>query len=350
MYACARMFPQKRNCVYADNLQMNLHQWVNNPKSLFYAQPMVRYVHRLMKKTHNLMLHKVRALGVEVVQASFHQVVLNTKKTQWEQAQSLIEFVQSELAKTPWGQLLTLRAENYWARLLWVDRYNFAGLEEGSEENDRVLGKALTDPDLLRMGLVLRSEWEFGEHLPKKHKQVLHELIADFVCMPYKFRLAEMDAEMEDAQGASQSTPGLTQKRRTIAEVDKTEVLYSKELFQSPDKCEPRLGKDKESSPHFSRKLYEVISKESSSVGKYPRLPGSHQEFGVPQLELLKQACHVFALDNDVKNEVANMKRALLRVLKVVCVCVCVCVCVRVCVCPSRVFKIASPPVLSALV
>ena len=44
---------------------------------------------------------------------------------------------------------------------------------------------------------------------------------------------------------------------------------------------------------------------------------GSHQEFGAPQLELLKQACHVFALDRDVKNEVANMKRALLRVLKV---------------------------------
>ena len=54
-----------------------------------------------------------------------------------------------------------------------MDRYNFAGLEDGSDENDGILGNHLTDQDLLRQGLVLRSEWEFGEHLPKKHRQVL---------------------------------------------------------------------------------------------------------------------------------------------------------------------------------
>jgi hypothetical protein len=61
--------------------------------------------------------------------------------------------------------------------------------------------------------------------------QVLNELISEFVCMPYKFRLAELDSELDDHEGASQSTPGLTQKRRAIGEVDKTEVLYSKEVY-----------------------------------------------------------------------------------------------------------------------
>ena len=143
---------------------------MNNPKSLFFAQPMVRYVHRLMKKTHNLLLQKLRALGAEVVHASFQMI--NTKKNQWEQAQSLIEFVTFELKQAHWGQLLGLEASHYWARLLWMDRYNFLGLEDGSEENDGLLGNQLTDPDLARQGLVLRSEWEFGEHLPKKHRQV----------------------------------------------------------------------------------------------------------------------------------------------------------------------------------
>jgi len=172
----AREGTQKRGCVYADNLQMNLYHWVNNPKSLFFAQPMVRYVHRLMKKTHNLMLHKMRALGAEIVQASFHQVVLNTKKTQWEQALSLIEFITSELGQTPWGQLLTLQPTNYWARLLWVDRYNYAGLEEDADANDSILGNSLTNDELGRIGLVLRSEWECAEHLPKKHKQVQYRM------------------------------------------------------------------------------------------------------------------------------------------------------------------------------
>jgi len=306
---------QKRRCVYADTLQMNAYHWVNNPKSLFFAQPMVRYVHRLMKKTHNLLLHKLRALGAEVVHASFHQIVINTKKNQWEQAQSLIEFVTSELKQAPWGQLLGLEASHYWARLLWMDRYNFSGLEDGSEENDGLLGNQLTDPDLARQGLVLRSEWEFGEHLPKKHRQVLQELVADVMCMPYKFRLAELDAEMGDQEGASQSTPGLTQRRRAVGEVDKSEVLYSRELFESPEAGVQRVGK--EGSPHFSRKLYDLISKESSSIGAYPLRPGTHHVMGPPQLELVKQACQIFALDDDVKNEVANMKRALLRVLKV---------------------------------
>ena len=101
-----------------------------------------------------------------------HQVVINTKKAEWEQAHSLIEFIAAEIAQTQWGQLLRLDASNYWARLLWVDRYNHAGLEDGSEESEGFLGNHLTDPDLVRQGLVLRSEWEFGEHLPKKHKQV----------------------------------------------------------------------------------------------------------------------------------------------------------------------------------
>ena len=163
---------QKRHCVFADKLQLNLHQWITNPKSLFYAQPLVRYVHRLMKKTHNLLLHKLRALGAEIVQANFHQVVINTKKTQWDQAQSLIEFVASDLKQTAWGPLLRLDPANYWARLLWMDRYNYAGLEDGCEDHEGILGNKLTDPEILRQGLVLRSDWEFAEHLPKKHRQV----------------------------------------------------------------------------------------------------------------------------------------------------------------------------------
>jgi len=49
----------------------------------------------------------------------------------------------------------------------------------------------------------------------------------------------------------------------------------------------------------------------------YTAHAGTHHVMGPPQLELVKQACQIFALDDDVKNEVANMKRALLRVLKV---------------------------------
>jgi len=102
---------------------------------------------------------------------------------------------------------------------------------------------------------------------------VLQELVADVMCMPYKFRLAELDAEIGDQEGASQSTPGLTQRRRAVGEVDKSEVLYSRELFESPEAGVQRVGK--EGSPHFSRKLYDLISKESSSIGAYPLRPGA---------------------------------------------------------------------------
>ena len=309
---------QKRRCPYADSLQMNLFHWVKNPRSLFFSQHMVRFVHKLMRKTHNVLLHKLRALGAEVVHASFHELVLNTKKAQWEQAQSLIEFVTSELKLTPWGPLLSLEPSRYWARLVWMDHFNFAGLEDGSDEHNEgaLLGNQLTDPELRRQGLVLQSEWEMGEHLPKKHRQVLHELVADLMCLPFKFRLSELDAcaQERDQDGAT-STPGLTQKRRAVGEVDKLEVLYSKELFESPEAGAARVSP--ESSPHFSRRLYDFISKESSSLGAFPSRPGTHRDMRAPQLELLKQACEIFALDDQVKAEVGNMKRALLRVLKV---------------------------------
>ena len=147
--------------------------------------------------------------------------------------------------------------------------------------------------------------------------QLLHELVAEWLCMPYKFRLKEMDAEMEQHETATQSTPGFTQVRRAVGEVDRTEVLYRKELFESPAVADKRVTK--EGSPHFSKRLYDVISKEAYSVGTFPLRPGSHHSLAAPQLELLKQACHIFALDDDVVSEVANMKRALLRFLKVSC-------------------------------
>ena len=130
---------------------------------------------------------------------------------------------------------------------------------------------------------------------------------------------------------------GFTQKRRVIGEVDKTEVLYSRELFQSQDDAPlaNRQSNTSDGSPHFSRRLYEFVSKESSSYGAFPLRPGTHQMLAAPQLELVKQACHIFALDGDVKDEVANMKRALLRILKVRVLYHC---CMRIaCVCP-RVF------------
>ena len=81
-------------------------------------------------------------------------------------------FVASDLKQTAWGPLLRLDPANYWARLLWMDRYNYAGLEDGCEDHEGILGNKLTDPEILRQGLVLRSDWEFAEHLPKKHRQV----------------------------------------------------------------------------------------------------------------------------------------------------------------------------------
>jgi hypothetical protein len=146
---------------------------------------------------------------------------------------------------------------------------------------------------------------------------MLHGLVADLLSLPYKFRLAELESEMGQHDGVSQSTPGLTQKRRAVGEVDKMEVLYSKELFETPEDATKRVTE--ESSPHFSRRLYEIISKESNSFGAFHLRPGTYQQVEklLPQLELVKQACHIFALDEDVKNEVATMKRSLLKLLKV---------------------------------
>ena len=45
-----------------------------------------------------------------------------------------------------------------------------------------------------------------------------------------------------------------------------------------------------ESSPHFSRRLYDFISKESSSLGAFPLRPGTHRDLRAPQLELLSPA------------------------------------------------------------
>ncbi|KAJ1486874.1 hypothetical protein T484DRAFT_1788264 [Baffinella frigidus] len=239
---------------------MNLYEWLNTPDSLFFSPGIARYLHRLQRKLYGLLISKLRSLGAEIVQASFTQVILNTKKTQGGQAVAYCEFLQhiqlipkqfwarlESLLDTPCFKHIQLIPKQLWARLVFMDRYNFAGLEEmelGSDEleEERNIQKAIRPAhdllddglsweeerniqkairpvhDLLDDGLVLRQQWDIAEHLPRRFRRLVNDLIADFVCLPMQYRKELMPTGATPGKGGGvQPSPGLTQKRKTLA-------------------------------------------------------------------------------------------------------------------------------------
>ena len=307
----------------ADQLQMNLYHWLNNVDSLFFAPGIARYVHRLTRKLYGLLIAKLRSLGAEIIHASFQQVMLNTKKTQGGQAWGYCDFLQESLGDVPSFKHIVLSPRHVWARLVYMDRYNYAGLEElplGSREleDERNIQRALRPAhDMLDDGLVLRSQWDIAEHLPRRFRKLAYDLIADFVCLPMKFR-------REGAQGATPArgdaagltSPGLTQKRKALASAVQGEIQFTKELFTAGGGREEG-GAGSDVAPHFSKRLFEEIRKDSGQVLEFPSRPGSHLDMRDPHLEVLKQVCFVFGLDPELKAEVDVMKRGLLRLLQV---------------------------------
>ena len=170
---------------FADSLQMNLYRWINNRRSLFFTPAMQRHVHKIVCKTFGVLVGKLRQLGTEVIQAGIHTLVLNTRKISVEQARGHCDYLMRALREVPCMKYLELDPLHYWQRLVYMDRYNFAGLEIVSQGGDPGSSqKGASQPS----GMEVKMQWDIAEHLPRKWKQLFCELITEFLWKPITFR------------------------------------------------------------------------------------------------------------------------------------------------------------------
>ena len=327
-----------RQNAHADKLQMNMWRWINNTRSLFYSPALQRHVTRLVRKAFGLLVSKLRGLGAEVLHASFYQLVISTKKPSIGQAEGYVEYMINEIQQVPAFELLQLVPTATWARLVFQDRFNYAGLlhaPRGSPEEEAALVDPKADRDLLERGLVVVQEWDIAQHLPSKYRRRLLDMVADFLCRPMKYRFGLEGAGGDDGAGAGSpgrgameqlGSPGFTQTRRKVEEVMALEGDFIKGMFRSltakdtmatEATAASNVNASVAGAPEFSKRLFDEISRDVGAPPQFPLRPGSYLEMTNAKLEFLKQVCFIFGLDAEIKSDVDVMKRSLLKLLMI---------------------------------
>jgi DNA polymerase epsilon subunit 1 len=191
----------KNSNPFADSLQMNLYRWINNRNSLFFTPAMQRHVHKIVCKTFGILVGKLRQLGTDVFQAGLHTLVLSTRKLSLDQARGHCDYLIRAIREVPCMKYLELDPVHFWQRLVFMDKYNFAGLQLMQQRGDT--SSSQRDQGILSGGdsvvpspfdgIQVRMQWDIAEHLPRKWKLLFFELVSEFLCKPMAFRTKQLE-------------------------------------------------------------------------------------------------------------------------------------------------------------
>jgi DNA polymerase epsilon subunit 1 len=214
----------KNSNPFADSLQMNLYRWINNRNSLFFTPAMQRHVHKIVCKTFGILVGKLRQLGTDVFQAGLHTLVLSTRKLSLDQARGHCDYLIRAIREVPCMKYLELDPVHFWQRLVFMDRYNFAGLRVLQQRGDTSSSQRdqgiLSGGDSIMPspfdGIEVQMQWDIAEHLPRKWKLLFFELVSEFLCKPMAFRTKQLEqgtSEVPEADDDDANTGVLSQVR-----------------------------------------------------------------------------------------------------------------------------------------
>ncbi|KAJ8600064.1 hypothetical protein CTAYLR_001865 [Chrysophaeum taylorii] len=117
-----------RKSPHADALLVGLYRWLCARASLLHFPALRRVVLDLMRRVNKNLVAQLEKLGVRVVHASFHKLVLATPKHTVREAERHLDFVAKTLADVPAFRFLALAPKTFYSSLLFLDRRNFAGI------------------------------------------------------------------------------------------------------------------------------------------------------------------------------------------------------------------------------
>ena len=84
------------------------------------------------------LLAELRALGAVVVRADFNKLTIATDKAGLAEAEAYVDFVLASLKRRQLFHWVQLTPEKYWSSLVYVDPFNFGGIEHRQEWEDEL--------------------------------------------------------------------------------------------------------------------------------------------------------------------------------------------------------------------
>ncbi|PRW20477.1 DNA polymerase epsilon catalytic subunit A [Chlorella sorokiniana] len=313
----------KRSNICADALLRNLYRWVCSPAARLYDPALKQLVQGLMQKLLLQLIAELQRLGATVVHADGSSLILCTGKRNLTAAVGYADYILDTLSKRELFQWLSLTPHKFWHTLLWKDRFNYLGilaevptaLQEAmvatpgrltTAEGGAVMSSHAGELALTQ-ALLDRPAFDYcfcmKDYLPPVLHATFLAAVTEFVWLPWK-------AAQEAGLALDGATQGGSQAVRDAAESAEAQEGWLKEAL-------PR---------QFTEKLLKQVKHMALHIGAadgqpdhaFPHLAGSHlseQQLGTPALAFVRAVCHLYTLDGAVSDQVAVLRRQLLRLV-----------------------------------
>ncbi|VBB29888.1 unnamed protein product [Acanthocheilonema viteae] len=118
----------------ADQVIVSLDRWLRTQHSLMYDPAIVRVVDILITKLILLLVAELNRLGGRIIYASNSRLIMCTKRSTVEHAQSFVNSLLLSLEEHAIFALLNVKAIKFWDVLLWVDANDYIGILWSKEE------------------------------------------------------------------------------------------------------------------------------------------------------------------------------------------------------------------------
>ncbi|GJP47493.1 hypothetical protein CLOM_g6680 [Closterium sp. NIES-68] len=119
--------------LYADALLQHLYRWICSPSSSLHDPFLHRLMHKIMCKLFALLLAELRRLGATVVYADFSRVIVATSRRSLPTAMAYVDYLVTAVNSRDAFELLHLEKQRVWHSLLFLDKFNFGGIVDGSQ-------------------------------------------------------------------------------------------------------------------------------------------------------------------------------------------------------------------------
>lgn len=164
---------------------------------------------------------------------------------------------------------IELNPMRLWNTLLWMDPFNFGGLE----------GNAPDQP----VNEAVHMNWNVGKYLPTALQGPFRTVVAEYI-FHADAAFKSYEATKKPNSGADDTLPAYVVTNRNLVVKN-----FSQRLF----------------------KIVQEIHKNQSNTAEYafPKLAGSHLDLNNPVLEFVKSLCAVLSLDAQIENEVYILKK-----------------------------------------
>jgi len=278
----------------AAELLEHVYRIVASPNTLLHDPTFHRCLQKLMRDVFLQLLSSLQTFGCLVVYGSFSRIVVCTKKVGLHAAKEYIDFILSTLKQQDNTQHLHIRPNRVWSHYIFMDEYNYGGVEFQMREEDEISDEEFGKDYVTTIGSMLFvptvvGHWNMKEYLTEDVSRAYFQTIIG------RFSREAFKKQMTLLSECANS-------------VEKEEEISSEIL---------KFVK-RQVSVHFTNDLTRMLSeliREGGDASSFPTLPGSHLPLSNPALEFTKTIMSILELDEDVQHESHVLRRSALTQL-----------------------------------